>query len=165
MKKLNNKGFMLTETLIVAAFVIATLVFLYTQFRNINRSYTTSFKYNNVSELYALGSMGDYLKQNGLHIVGPASLLSDTKYIDLTSCTDRFLSETNYCNSLVGSLNIKKIIITSENLDDLKAVIDSDDKLSEEMKQFIGTIHYESGADYRIIAEFTNGTFATLKIA
>ncbi len=165
MKKLNNKGFMLTETLVVAGFVIATLVFLYTQVRNINKSYTTSFKYNNISELYALGSFGDYLKVNGLNVAGPASLLAESKYLDLSSCTEVFLAENNYCNALVSSLNIKKIILTSENLNELKIAINNDTSLSEEMKQFIRTIQYDDGADYRIIAEFTNGTFATLKIA
>lgn len=165
MKKLNNKGFMLTETLIVAGFVIATLVFLYTQFRTVSRSYTTSFKYNGVGQLYDLSNLGDYLKENGLTIIGEASLVDDHKYIDLTTCTDRFLSETNYCTALISTLNIKKAIITSENLEPLKQVMNNDSTLSEEMKQFISSIRYNvGGTDYQIIAEFTNGTFATLKV-
>lgn len=165
MKKLNNKGFMLTETLIVAGFVIATLVFLYTQFRTVNRSYTTSFKYNGVEQLFDLGNLGDYLKENGLVAVGEASLSADHKYIDITTCTDRFLSETNYCIALMNALKIKKAIITSENLEPLKQAIGSDSTLSEEMKQFISSIRYnEAGKDYQIIAEFTDGTFATLKV-
>lgn len=165
MKKLDNQGFMLTETLVVATFVIATLVFLYAQFRTINRSYTTSFKYNNAEELYALGNVSDYLKLNGLSVVGPAASLADDKYLDITSCPGRFLSETNYCTALIESLNIKKIIITSENLNEIKANIKNDNILSEEMKNFINSVNYDAnGSNYFLIAEFKNGTFAVLKV-
>lgn len=166
MKKLDNKGFMLTETLVVAGFVIATLVFLYTQFRTVNRSYTISFKYNNAEELYALGNFADYLRSNGLYIIGPAATASETNYIDATTCTDRFLSESNYCNVLMESLQIKQVILTSENLDLLKGSMEADSLLSDEMKQFISSIKYDKeGIKYRLIAEFDSGTFATITVA
>lgn len=165
MKKINNKGFMLTETLVVAAFVIATLVFLYTQFRTVNRSYSTSFKYNNAEELYALGNMSDYLKLNGISMVGSVATSSSEHYLDITSCSDSFLSETSYCNALVNTLGIKQVIVTEENLDALKSAMKSNERLSEDMKDFISVIKYDkTGTNYRIIAEFTNGTFATITI-
>ena len=51
MKKKNNKGFMLVETLIVATFLVTTLLFIYVQFNNITRTYDTSFRYNTVNGL------------------------------------------------------------------------------------------------------------------
>lgn len=165
MKKINNKGFMLTETLVVAAFVIATLVFLYTQFRTVNRSYSTSFKYNNAEELYALGNMSDYLKPNGISMVSSVATSSSDRYLDITSCSDNFLSETSYCNALINTLGIKQVIVAEENLDALKSAMKSNERLSEEMKDFISVIKYnKTGTGYRIIAEFTNGTFATITI-
>lgn len=166
MKKLNNEGFMLTETLVVATFVIATLVFLYTQFRTINQSYTTSFHYNNAEELYALDNVVSYLRGNGLDVIGPLAVVSEEKYIDITSCNSQFLSETNYCTALIQSLNIKKVIITKESLEELKTIMKNDNNLSEEMKKFINGINYDKeGTAYRLIAEFNNGTFATLKVS
>ncbi len=165
MKKINNKGFMLTETLVVAAFVIATLVFLYTQFRTVNRSYSTSFKYNNAEELYALANMSDYLKLNGISMVGSIATSSSERYLDITNCSDSFLSEANYCNALVNTLGIKQVIIAEENLDALKSAMKSNERLSEDMKDFISVIKYDkTGTNYRIIAEFANGTFATITI-
>ncbi len=165
MKKLNNKGFMLTETLVVATFVIATLVFLYTQFRTVNRSYSTSFKYNNAEELYALGNVSDYLKLNGIHTVGSIVASSSERYLDITDCNGSFLSEANYCTALVNTLGIKQMIVTAENLDELKSAMKSNERLSENMKDFISVIKYnKTGSNYRIIAEFTNGTFATITI-
>ncbi len=167
MKKLNKKGFMLTETLVVATFIVTTLVFLYTQARTINKSYTNGFKYNNSEELYALGNVSDYLKLNGLNMIGSASISISKKYIEVSSCRDTYLSETSYCNALMTSLKIKKVIITSQNLDGLKSVMQTDSDLSEEMKQFITSIKYSNSdsTTYRLIAEFEDGTFATLNIA
>lgn len=165
MKKLNNKGFMLTETLVVATFVIATLVFLYTQFRTVNRSYNTSFKYNNAEELYALANVSDYLKVNGISVVGSTAVSSSDNYLDITGCSDILLSETNYCTALVNTLGIKQVIVASENLDALKSTMNANERLSEDMKDFISVIKYDrNSANYRIIAEFTNGTFATIVI-
>ncbi|MCI9233586.1 MAG: hypothetical protein HFH08_03185 [Bacilli bacterium] len=165
MKKLDNKGFMLTETLVVATFVIATLVFLYTQFRTVNRSYSTSFKYNNAEELYALGNMGDYLKLNGMNVVGSVVTSSPEQYLDITSCSGTFLSETDYCKALVNTLGIKQIIVTSENLDSLKSIMKSNSHIPEEMKDFISVIKYDkTGTNYRLVAWFTNGTFASISI-
>ena len=50
--------------------------------------------------------------------------------------------KTSYCNALMTSLKIKKVIITSQNLDGLKSVMQTDSDLSEEMKQFITSIKY-----------------------
>ena len=101
MKKLDNRGFMLTETLVVAAFIIATLVFLYTQFRAVNKSYTMSFKYNNAEELYSLGNMRKYLSQNGIDVVASVVDHMETKNADITTCNGTWLSESNYCSSLI----------------------------------------------------------------
>ncbi len=165
MKKLNNKGFMLTETLVVAAFVIATLVFLYTQFRTVNRSYNTSFKYNNAEELYALSNISDYLKLNGISKIQSVVTSSSQQYLDITGCSEVFLSENNYCLALMDTLSVKQVIVASENLDSLKSIIKTDNHLSEEMKAFISMIQYDNtSAGYRLIAEFANGTFATIAI-
>lgn len=166
MKKLNKKGFMLTETLVVATFIVTTLVFLYTQVRTINKSYTNGFKYNGSEELYALGNISSYLQSNGLNLIGPASISTSSKYIEVSSCRDSYLSETTYCKALMTSLNIKKVIITNQNLEELKGIMKNDNELSEEMKQFITSVKYDKNkTGYRLIAEFLNGTFATLNVA
>ena len=52
MKKLNKKGFMLTETLIVATMLITILLVMYVQFKTVIRSYQQSFKYNTINNSF-----------------------------------------------------------------------------------------------------------------
>ncbi|MEG2311383.1 MAG: type II secretion system protein, partial [Bacilli bacterium] len=98
MKKNNNRGFMLIETLICSTFIVGILIVLYTQFERINKSYEDSFKYNTVNNLYLVNNFKMYLLQNG----GESLLnnLNSTNYfIDITACPSP-LQEVNYCNNL-----------------------------------------------------------------
>ena len=55
----NNKGFAITEILILSTVITGILLFMYSQFKNINRSYQTSFIYDTVE--------GMYLANNDIH--------------------------------------------------------------------------------------------------
>ena len=59
---MNNKGFLLAESLIVSTFVLTVLIFLFVQFRNIMNTNKRSYIYNSVEDIYSLGSIGDYFK-------------------------------------------------------------------------------------------------------
>ena len=50
MNKINNKGFVLAETLIVTSFVAGVLLYLFIQFSNLNKNYNNSFKYNTIED-------------------------------------------------------------------------------------------------------------------
>ena len=80
MKKLDSKGFLLTELLVTATLVSTVLIFLYTQFYTIKRSYDTSFKYNTVNGLYALSNVRSFLEENDIYILTQG--LNTTSYID-----------------------------------------------------------------------------------
>ena len=62
MKKMNKRGFMLTETLIVATMLISVLLILYIQFKSVNRSFTSSFSYNTVGSSYNLYNANKYIE-------------------------------------------------------------------------------------------------------
>ena len=64
MKKLNSKGFLLVETLVVATFSLTVLVILYTQFKNLIVNYNNSYNYNTVEGIYNLNSVKKYVSQN-----------------------------------------------------------------------------------------------------
>lgn len=167
MKKNNHsKGFMLVETLIVSTFITGTLVFLFIQFRTINQGYDISFKYNTINGLYAADNVKKYLLSNGIQILSPAIEKASKKYIDLTDCTDLYLTETNYCSALLPELNIKKIIITKNDLSTLIPLLDQDNSLEEEFKQFIRYIVYDKDAlNHRLIIQFKDDTYATITIS
>ena len=161
MKKMNNKGFMLTETLIVATFLVTTLLFIYVQFNNINKTYNNSFKYNTVNGLYNSKNITQYISTDGLDALKNAIAQDDVEFINITDCSSAYFTENEYCNVLMSSSNVKTVLFTKENLDSLKNITTN---LEQTIIDFINYINYEETTGYRIIVEFNDNTFASLKI-
>ena len=113
MRKLDKKGFMLTETLIVSTMLIAVLIILYVQFKNVTRSFYESFTYNTVGSSYNLYNAKLYIEQSNYSMI--AEKLKNNNYVDLTNCPGIYFTNTNYCETLFKKLGIKKIIMTNEN--------------------------------------------------
>lgn len=159
MKKMNNRGFMLTETLIVATFLVTTLLFIYLQFNNVVKTYDTSFEYNTVNGLYAVNNIANYINSDGIDALKNA--ISSSEYVNITSCSDIYFTETNYCQTLLENLKVKTVLFTKEDLTGLK---NSSTDLDQTMIDFINYINYEKIEAYRIVAEFSDGTFASLRV-
>lgn len=158
MKKNNNKGFIFAEAIIISTVVLGALILIYTQFMSINKSYQNSFKYNNVDKLYATKNIVDYLKTDGFTEL--TKNLVD--YIDISACSNTYFVEKKYCQSLLDNLNVKTVIFTREDITSLKQR--SDLPFEEEMKAFIKYIKPDQQERYRIIVQFKDNTFASLKI-
>lgn len=158
MKKLNNKGFMLTETLIVATMLITVLMILYVQFKNVNSSFNESFSYNTVGASYGLYNVKIYVEENNYSLI--AEKLKSSDYVDLTDCNELFFENVDYCKLLFTKLNINQVIMTNENI---YSLIDSNN-LSDEMNLFLRRIEYEETAGYRLIASFGDGTYSSIKV-
>lgn len=170
MKKLDSKGFLLTELLVTATLVSTVLIFLYTQFYTIKRSYDTSFKYNTVNGLYALSNVRSFLEENDIYILTQG--LNTTSYIDLKN-DNLQTANTTYFNELMTGLNIKYLIFTNQNIDNLinqinnGTALNSDTNEYEDLKKFIKRIDFDNkdtGNNYRIIAEFNDNTFASILV-
>ena len=121
MKKRDNKGFMLAETLIVTVFVAGVLIFLYIQFSNLSNSYDQSFQYNTVEGLYALEDVKKYIETDSSIKKYINSNIDSLGYIDITNC-DKFTDE-NYCLKLFELENIDKIIITHNSINFEKLIV------------------------------------------
>ncbi len=170
MKKLDSKGFLLTELLVTATLVSTVLIFLYTQFYTIKRSYDTSFKYNTVNGLYALSNVRSFLEENDIYILTQG--LNTTSYIDLKN-NNLQTANTTYFNELMTGLNIKYLIFTNQNIDNLinqinnGTALNSDTNEYEDLKKFIKRIDFDNkdtSNNYRIIAEFNDNTFASILV-
>ncbi len=160
MKKVNNKGFMLVETLIVATLIISILIYLFIQFQTVSRSYNASFTYNTVDAVYGVSNIRNYILSDGYENL--VAGISNNKYIDITNCNTSFFEESEYCLSLFNQLNVKTAIFTKNNLTDLN---NSNFNFSDKLKKYIKYIKYtEEPNIYRIIVEYDNGTFGSLKI-
>lgn len=159
MKKMNNRGFMLMETLIVATFLVTTLLFLYIQFNKVTKTYEDSFKYNTVNSLYATNNIAAYLKKEGMGKI--AEKLNEQTYVDFTSCPKDFFKEQGYCQVLLESLKVEKALFTKADLTNIKT---NHKGLDQEMVSFINYLKDTSSPKYRLIVKFQDGTFASINL-
>lgn len=158
MKKINNKGFLLVETLVVSTFCLTVLVILFLQFKNLVISYNNSYKYNTVEGIYSLKAVKDYLKDNN-------KTLTNTTIITTTSsgntvCTgnvkDSFVP--SYCDSIIADGNFKTIIYLKDtSLSSLK----SSCSYNEGLCNFIRQLNTKNRT-HRLIAEFNDETYASI---
>lgn len=170
MIKKNNKGFMLAETLVVTVFVAGVLIYLFIQFTNLNQAYEETYIYNTVEGLYALEDVKDYIESdNKVNNYIPKKLDGENKFIKITfsdSCKCVFgettyscFQDSVYCKLLLESENIKNIFVTYN-------YIPKDADFSEfdlEFQKFIGKITPEGTQTYRLVAQFNNSTYATVR--
>lgn len=154
MKSLNNKGFVLTETLVVTTFVMVIFSILYNNFYPLMGEYELRETYDDVDSKYAVY----WIK----------TMVEETSY---PTCTNNYCqfscsstSDSARCEKLLKKLDISKdssgnpnIYITSYNLTNLK--INKPDSISEGFKNYIDYLpNYSTGsstgANYRVLAEF-----------
>lgn len=151
---------MLIDTLIVSITVSAILIYLYFQFANVNDSYIKSFRYNTVEGLYA----GYDIKENILYN-GKSNIYTDitsNSFVDLSSCPSTYYNNTDYCTMLYNSLNVKKVLITKSNLNDINNLMKSSTNVNnyDETIRDLITKSPDSAVGYQVIVEFNDDTAA-----
>lgn len=156
MKKNSCKGFMLAETLLVTAFVAGVLIFLFIQFTNINKNYNDSFKYNSVEGMYALDDIKNYILEDQIAHSNIITSVDENKYVNITDCSLFF--DNAYCIKMFELENIKNIIVTKNAIN--KELFVNEDA---DIIQFINKINAQGEEKYRIIAQFNNDTYATIR--
>lgn len=158
---------MLVETLVVSTFILSSLIFLFIQFRNVNQSYQTSFRYNTVNALYAAENLKKFYMQDNFETMTQKYRDERMKYIDLTTCPSDMIEEVTYCTKLVELLEIKTILFTDADTTYINNVLNDATNIEPSLKHFIKYIkNDEEGTllKYRIIVEMEDGTFASIKI-
>lgn len=161
MKK--NSGFTLVEVLVVSVFIIGTLVFLFTQFLNLKKSYDYTLNYNTVEGLYGAKNINNYLNNSSIMINGIINSVDENKFVDITNCSSNLLLYEDLCTNLYTSLNVKTVIVTYENLNDFNNILVENINYSENLKQYIKktTVKgYENS--YRLIVEYNDDTIASI---
>jgi hypothetical protein len=157
MKKNLNNGFVLIETLIVTTFVSGVLVFLFIQLSTLSNNYDNSYKYNIVEDLYALRNIKNYLSSDASSLISIKTEVDEKGYVEFTDCS--MFTEEKYCLKLLELENIKTIFITKNYVDESLF-----NNYNDGLKQFIGKINGEGENKYRILAEFNNSRYATIRI-
>lgn len=163
MRKSNEKGFMMIETLLVSVFIASTLIFLYIQFQKVRNGYNNSFTYDTVNGIYANQVILGYLQENGIKNLSNTMENTSISHIDLTSCPAGYLENTSICNYLLSDLGVKKIYYVSSDVTEFQKKMESLG-LSSKLKRYVNTIKSTNGIGYRLITEFQDGTYATILV-
>lgn len=166
---LNKKGFLLLETMIVASVVTVTLMVIYVQFNTIYDNYEKRLSYENVENLYATHGMSELIEEEGINyfiVTLNYKLLASSyaPYLDLSSCS-MFLNGT-YCLEYIERTGIKTILFTENNLSNLVDFESYSENFSAELKNYIEYTFSVSTIEegYRLIVEFDNNQFSTIKV-
>lgn len=157
----NKKGFVITEVLIISTVVMGLLIFMYAQFKNINRNYQYSFKYDTVQSMYLTNNIVNYINDGSYDLLVENLNNSGIGYLDITSCSVYDFTTSNYCQILFEKSNVEQILFTKEDLIELKTNMYN---LEESMKEYIKNIKTSNlQNDYRIIVKYKDQTFATMR--
>ncbi len=172
MKKMNKKGFMLLETMVVSAFITTVLVYLYVQFSNLKRNYETSFKYDSVDGLYAVREIDKYVNGNFTYssIVSTTNSLGNNYIIFYTKtngCSNYIGGNNNtystYCNNLMGKLKVKTVLFVNSKIkDDLSNIKTNYPSLYLYLKH-ANFKKLTNKNYYYVVAEFEDNTYASLQ--
>ena len=132
MKRINNKGYVLTEILVVTVVVIVAFLAIYVNYYPMLGEYERRTEYTNLEPKYSLFYMKRlYLTsyQNGEEILEEFRANDNLKYIDLLKtegnklvCKSEYVDDVELCNSLVEQHGIKRLIATEYNIDDVKNI-------------------------------------------
>lgn len=158
MKKKNNKGFMLAETLIVTTFVAGVLIFLFIQFSKLNNSYNEYYTYNTTESLYALEDVKEYIESDSNAKEYILNSISKLGYIDITDCSS--FTDREYCLKLLELENVKQIFIAPNTVSISNLNVDNPSLL-----KFISKINNDVDSTYRLIAEFNDKSYATVRLS
>lgn len=156
MKKIDNKGFVLIETIIVSSFVAGILIFIFIEFTSLSSSYSESFKYNTVENLYTTENIKNYILTDSNFLNSLYNSINPDKVIDITDCS--MFTNENYCKKLFELSNVENVIVCNNYFDEKNIKI-----LDEDFKTFINKINGTGKEKYRIISKFKDSTFATIR--
>lgn len=154
MKKVNKKGFVLAEAIVISVVVISALLIIYLQFSNLNNSYYRSLKYNNVDKLYLNNQLKKFIAESDFNAIYN-DISGETLYIDITNCSPYFI-EYMYCENLIDAMDASRVIITKNDTSELIRNIRNYD-FSENMKDYIKNSKTREDG-YRIIVEYNDGS-------
>lgn len=170
MKK-NNKGFTLVETLIVSAFVIGTLTYLFIQINNAKTNFDISFKYDDVNDVYSTKIVCNFLVNTGY-----SNLITNLQngYTRLTS--SNIYGDSNYYHKILEKIGTeyntgkeKVWLLKESEISNIQSQIKNstlnDSNLSEELKRYISRYDADTNSNkYVVVIEFNNSHIASARI-
>ena len=139
-KKINNKGFMLAETLIVSLFVLSVFSMLYINILPLVAEYEKYRNYNTVEATYRT-HWARKIALDGLNDEIFNKVATNKSFYDITDCslytkTDKDDMES-WCNNYKYANDIEKIYLTSYSLENFKEAVSSSSVFSRSFKEYV----------------------------
>ena len=157
----NNKGFVMTEALVISAVVLTALILIYAQFVRLDRAYSNEYTYNNVNGIYKLHQIDTFIQDEDSEY---ENIIEDLDgYKDLTDCS--FATNEKYCEMLIDAANIKHLLVGPNSRPTILTKLNSSNPYKLKFTNFIKTID-DSDEDFGglLIAEFKDNTYAAIPI-
>ena len=190
MKKIDTRGFIMVETIVVAVFVIGICTFLFANFLPLMGDYERISDYDMLSSKYKVHEIRKMILKDLNNNSEIASLFTSipsdkgydrySNYIEevegKTIIKNRLcdnLNSKNYCNKLLGKdyLDIKEIYITYFKLTKIKGSIknlsgDGTRPIKEYIEYLPSYSNYSSRYNdyYRLIVLFNDGKLANIEV-
>lgn len=154
---MNNKGYVMTEAIIISAVVLSALILIYANFARINKNYNEAYYFNSVNGVYALNQVASFIDDDGID-----SMIDNLdSYLDITNCT--YATNKEYCKMLVDGTDIKYLLFTYNDRYFIDNAMAKNNPYDLRMQKFIKTLD-DSTPNYGalLIAEFNDGNYAAI---
>lgn len=186
MKKIDNKGFVIVETIIVAVFIIGICTFLFANFIPLIGEYERVEKYDTLEKKYKTNEIRKMIlmeltssnEEIFTSVDADAYKIYSTvkeKVNDKEITTNEIcshLKSVNYCNMLLSEdfMNVKSIVVTPFKLANFKTITKSNNNFTKAERQYIQYLpsynKYSSRYDsyYRILVFYNDGEFSNIEV-
>lgn len=192
MLKINSKGFVLVETLVVAVFVAAIFSVIYANFYPIMGEYERREAYDDIDSKYATFWFKRIIQSESVDFTNIQNDITNNSYHYHTfNCSEIVASDVTaikVCNSLVTRFGVEKMYITDYKLgnrddstdkNNFKGIVEKNDPnvFSSGLQDYVAYLPTYSkvaslnGACYRLVVEFHNTrdendywTYSTIEI-
>ena len=111
---MNNKGFLLAESIIVAVFILGMFVFLASNILPLVAKYDSTLNYDNPNEVYLVNDLYNEIKQSGITLTGTIICR------DGSSCS---IFDDPYLKKISSHMNIDEIIVYSNQISSNKDTV------------------------------------------
>lgn len=178
MKKRNEKGFLLAESIIVGVFVLSLFTFLFVNIIPLVGEYENEEKYDTISSVYNTNLirsmiMGDANVNDILKLTQASGTVNTYNVFTGDSICNR-LDKKNFCKKLLNStyLDVHSIYITWYRTNKIKDdVKNHPHNFPRAVRDYVGSMDkytQPAGDTYdkykRVIVYYNDGTFANLEI-
>ena len=191
MLKINSKGFVLVETLVVAVFVSAIFSVIYSNFYPIMGEYEKREAYDDIDSKYATFWFKRIIQSDSVNFTNIQNDINNNSYHEFNCSNDIVDSDVTaikVCNSLVTRFGVEKMYITdyklgnrdvSSDKNNFKDIVEKNDPnvFSSGLQDYVAYLPTYSkvpslnGACYRLVVEFHNTrdgndywTYSTIEI-